>query len=107
MTDSSPKMTNAFASLSKFRPKEQPAEGPPAEDVRRVADLHGFVQQNMGGAQAKKINKHEANATKEPMTAGTVRVRLADWNRFQAYCLANRYPAWVAFEQLVKHLPDE
>lgn len=106
-------MTDPFADLASFEakpktPRERRAPRPLVDDekaaVREVAEEHGFVVESHGPPARRYFRKPGAKSA--PTMNASMRVRIEDWNRFQAWCAANRYNAREGFEALVANLPE-
>lgn len=100
--------TDPFAALGTFAPKERPPETatPEKAAVEEVAERHGFSARNFGPDTERKRYFRKPGERGAAMTQAGIRVRISDWNKFQAFCQANRLTAGEGFEELVKRLPE-
>jgi hypothetical protein len=98
-------ITNTFAdlagSLDVFAPKQQShnAEPPPtATQIEQVAQQAGFVINN--NPVVRKALKSGRVASKDKAQPMTLRIRVADWNKFSLFCARNEYTVAEGFERL-------
>lgn len=93
-----------FASLNEFKPKETPvAPAPSSSEVRRIAEDHGFTTENNPLQRRYFRRPGERSA---PMMNASLRVQIADWNKFQAFCERRGFTARKGFEYLVSLLDE-
>lgn len=96
----------AGGDLDDFAPKPKaPSQSappvPPAPTTRqleRVGQDHGFTVDNL--PISRKLLKSGRAATKDRAQPMTLRIRVADWNRFSAFCERNGYTVADGFEKL-------
>lgn len=99
------KITNSFedlagGNLDVFAPKSPHPEvpGPSASQLERVAKDQGFNVDNLPITRKPlKSGRVAGRDRPEPMT---LRIRVADWNRFSAFCERNGYTVADGFERL-------
>ena len=91
----------AGGSLDDFtpKPKAPAAHVPTAQQLERVAEEHGFAIVN--NPMTRKALKGGRVASKDRAQPMTLRLRVADWNRFSAFCERNGHTVADGFEQLV------
>ena len=98
-------ITNTFKDLAGggldvFTPKapipEVPA--PTAQQLERVAANQGFTVDNL--PVTRKLLKSGRVASKERAQPMTLRIRVADWNKFSVFCERNGYTVAEGFERL-------
>lgn len=83
------------------KPKAPSLSAPPAPTTRqleRVGQDHGFTVDNL--PVSRKPLKSGRAATKDRAQPMTLRIRVADWNRFSAFCERNGYTVADGFEKL-------
>ena len=99
------KITNSFEELAGghldvFAPKSPNPDvpGPSTSQLEKVAKDHGFNLDNLPLARKPlKSGRVAGRDRPEPMT---LRIRVADWNRFSAFCERNGYTVADGFERL-------
>jgi hypothetical protein len=98
-------ITNTFAnlagSLDVFAPKPQthaPAPAPTATQIERVAEQEGFRINN--NPVVRRTLKSGRVASKDKAQPMTLRIRVADWNKFSSFCVRNDYTVAEGFERL-------
>ena len=90
----------AGGDLDVFTPKPQQPETP-SHNPRRlehIAEEQGFTVDNM--PITRKLLKSGRVASKDKAQPMTLRIRVADWNRFSAFCERNGYTVAEGFEKL-------
>jgi hypothetical protein len=99
--------TDPFASLADFAPKPTPAAetAPPSARVADLAERHGFSIDNF----EEKPRPFEARrVSRKPKTlAKTIRIRVADWNKFVKFCIDTNCTAAEGFALLTASLPPD
>lgn len=87
-------------SLDDFTPKPKTLEVnlPSTFQLERVAEAQGFALDN--NPVARKALKSGRVASKDRAQPMTLRIRVADWNRFSAFCERNGYTVAEGFERL-------
>lgn len=90
----------AGGSLDDFTPKPKAPETqtPSANQLERVAAEQGFAINNH--PLTRKALKSGRVASKDRAQPMTLRIRVADWNRFSAFCERNGYTVAEGFERL-------
>ncbi len=90
----------AGGSLDDFAPKPKASEvpAPSAQLLERVAEQQGFAIDN--NPVARKALKSGRVASKDRAQPMTLRIRVADWNRFSAFCERNGHTVAEGFERL-------
>ena len=90
----------AGGSLDDFapKPKAQVPPVPSAFQLERVAAEQGFAIDNH--PVARKALKSGRVASKDRAQPMTLRIRVADWNRFSAFCERNGHTVADGFERL-------
>jgi len=114
---STPTRSNPFASidtLDDFQPKSTLADAPAALDTPNRpsrAEQKAIVSQ-LAQESGFKINNFEETPlpakrkTPEPKTfLKTLRIQVADWNKFQLWCNDHDYSHKKGFQLLVESLP--
>ncbi len=98
-------ITNTFKDLAGgdldvFMPKVQSTElaVPTAHQLERVAKDEGFTVDNL--PVTRKLLKSGRVASKDRAQPMTLRIRVADWNKFSAFCERNGYTVAEGFERL-------
>lgn len=97
-------ITNSFKDLAGdldvFTPKTKAsiAAAPTAQQLERVGQEQGFTVDNL--PISRKLLKSGRVASKDKAQPMTLRIRVADWNRFSAYCERNGYTVAEGFEKL-------
>ena len=98
-------ITNSFKDLAGGdldvfapKPKALTTPGPTAQQLERVAQDQGFTLDNL--PVARKLLKSGRVASKDKAQPMTLRIRVADWNRFSAFCERNGYTVAEGFEKL-------
>ena len=98
-------MSNTFkdlsgGSLDDFapKPKAQAPEAPSVQSLQRMAEEQGFAIDNH--PVARKALKSGRVASKDRAQPMTLRIRVADWNRFSAFCERNGHTVAEGFERL-------
>lgn len=98
-------MSNTFkdlagGSLDDFAPrtKAPDLQVPSVPQLERVAEEQGFVIDNH--PIARKALKSGRVASKDRAQPMTLRIRVADWNRFSAFCERNGHTVAEGFERL-------
>lgn len=90
----------AGGSLDDFAPKpvapDVPAPSP--QLLERVAEQQGFAIDN--NPITRKALKSGRVASKDRAQPMTLRIRVADWNRFSAFCERNGHTVAEGFERL-------
>jgi hypothetical protein len=103
-------ITNSFkdlvGDLDVFTPKQKSLDSPAptAQRLERVGQDQGFTVDNL--PVSRKLLKSGRVASKDKAQPMTLRIRVADWNRFSAFCERNGYTVAEAFEKL-STLADE
>jgi hypothetical protein len=99
------KITNSFKDLAGGdldvftpKPKSQGTPAPTAKQLERVGQDQGFTVDNL--PIARKLLKSGRVASKDKAQPMTLRIRIADWNRFSAFCERNGYTVADGFEKL-------
>lgn len=90
----------AGGSLDDFTPKHKTTDvqTPSAHQLERVAEQQGFAINNLPVTRrALKSGRVASKDRAEPMS---LRIRVADWNRFSAFCERNGYTVAEGFERL-------
>jgi hypothetical protein len=99
--------TDPFAALADFTPKQPPVAEvvPAAAQVATLAEKHGFSINNF----EEKPRPFEARrVSRTPKTiAKTIRLRVADWNKFVKFCMDNNCTAAEGFSLLTSSLPTD
>ncbi|SNT35203.1 hypothetical protein SAMN05421770_10859 [Granulicella rosea] len=111
--------TDPFADLADFAPKPKPAVAPKpapipvapapalvneAAGLTILAEKHGFSINNLEEQRRTFRGRRSSRAPKTmPIT---MRVRVADWNRFQEFCELNEYTVAEGFELLARMIPQ-
>jgi hypothetical protein len=99
--------TDPFATLADFTPKQPPtaAFAPPPEQVSSLAEKHGFSINNL---EEKPRPFESRRVSRAPKTlAKTIRLRVADWNKFVKFCMDNNCTAAEGFSLLTASLPPD
>jgi hypothetical protein len=98
-------ITNTFKDLAGgdlgvFTPKPATPElpAPTAHQLERVAVEQGFNVDNL--PITRKALKSGRVASKDRAQPMTLRIRVADWNKFSAFCERNGYTVAEGFERL-------
>ena len=98
-------ITNSFKDLAGGdldvftpKPKPQAVPAPTAQQLEHVAQDQGFTLDNL--PVPRKLLKSGRVASKERAQPMTLRIRVADWNRFSAFCERNGYTVAEGFEKL-------
>ena len=96
-------ISNTFkdlGSLDDFAPKPKllDVKPPSAFQLERVAEEQGFAIDN--NPVTRKALKSGRVASKDRAQPMTLRIRVADWNRFSAFCERNGYTVAEGFERL-------
>lgn len=98
-------MSNTFkdlagGSLDDFVPKSKAPDRqvPSVQQLERIADAQGFAIDNH--PVARKALKSGRVASKDRAQPMTLRIRVADWNRFSAFCERNGHTVAEGFERL-------
>ena len=99
--------TDPFATLADFTPKQPPmAEtAPPASQVNSHAEQHGFSISNFE-EKARPFESRRVSRTPKTL-AKTIRLRVADWNKFVKLCMENNCTAAEGFSLLTASLPPD
>ena len=99
------KITNTFKDLAGgdldvFTPKGPVPEipAPSVQQLERVAIDHGFVVDNL--PVTRKLLKSGRVSSKDRAQPMTLRIRVADWNKFSVFCERNGYTVAEGFERL-------
>jgi hypothetical protein len=99
------KITDTFRDLSggdldMFTPKPvvPNAAAPPVRQLERLAEEQGFAIDNH--PPTRKALKSGRVASKDRAQPMTLRIRVADWNRFSAFCERNGHTVAEGFERL-------
>jgi hypothetical protein len=74
--------------LADFKPRplsEPHSAAPPPILVERAAEAHGFTLNNFPPPKRKTLRTGRV-ASKDKTEAMTLRLRIADWNRFSTFC---------------------
>jgi hypothetical protein len=104
-------ITNTFRDLAggdldMFTPKP-PAPtniAPPVHQLERLAEEQGFALDNH--PPARKALKSGRVASKDRAQPMTLRIRVADWNKFSAFCERNGHTVAEGFERLAALAAD-
>ena len=90
----------AGGSLDDFAPKAKApdVQVPSAQLLERVAEQQGFTIDN--NPVTRKALKSGRVASKDRAQPMTLRIRVADWNRFSAFCERNGHTVAEGFERL-------
>lgn len=90
----------AGGSLDDFTPKTKvpDVQSPSALQLERVAEQQGFAIDNH--PVTRKALKSGRVASKDRAQPMTLRIRVADWNRFSAFCERNEHTVAEGFERL-------
>ncbi len=90
----------AGGSLDDFTPKLKTPdmEIPSARQLERVAEEQGFAIDNH--PTMRKALKSGRVASKDRAQPMSLRIRVADWNRFSAFCERSGYTVAEGFERL-------
>ncbi len=103
-------------SLEDFKPK------PPSENVAAPTETSRVVAKSSEKSKLAKLAVSEGftinNFDVEPLPARienddkktflkTIRIHVADWNKFQTWCHENRYTHKKGFEALTETLPEQ
>ena len=90
----------AGGSLDDFAPKIKATDVPvpSAHLLERVAEQQGFAIDNH--PIARKALKSGRVASKDRAQPMTLRIRIADWNRFSVFCERNGHTVAEGFERL-------
>ena len=98
-------MSNRFkdlagGSLDDFAPKSKTPDlpNPSVQQLERVAENQGFAIDNH--PVTRKALKSGRVASKDRAQPMTLRIRVADWNRFSAFCERNDHTVAEGFERL-------
>ncbi len=98
-------ITNSFKDLAGGdldvftpKPKSTVTPAPTAQLLERVAQDQGFTVDNL--PVSRKLLKSGRVASKDKAQPMTLRIRVADWNRFSAFCERNGYTVAEGFEKL-------
>ena len=103
-------ITNSFKDLAGdldvFAPKPHTSQAPAptAQQLERVGHQQGFTVDNQ--PVSRKLLKSGRVASKDKAQPMTLRIRVADWNRFSTFCERNGYTVAEGFEKL-SSLADE
>jgi hypothetical protein len=91
------------AELAAFTPKKKtvaPEEPEEEAGLTILAEKHGFSINNL---EEKRRSFRSRRAPRVPKTMPiTMRVRVADWNKFQIYCEEGNYTVAQGFERLMQ-----
>jgi hypothetical protein len=90
----------AGGDLEMFTPKSVAPNAvvPPVRQLERLAEEQGFAIDNH--PPARKALKSGRVASKDRAQPMTLRIRVADWNRFSAFCERNGHTVAEGFERL-------
>ena len=90
----------AGGSLDDFapKPKEPDVQAPSSQQLDIVAEQQGFVIDNH--PVKRKALKSGRVASRDRAQPMTLRIRVADWNRFSAFCERNGHTVAEGFERL-------
>ncbi len=90
----------AGGDLDVFTPKPKERETPShnAQQLEHIAEEQGFTVDNM--PITRKLLKSGRVASRDKAQPMTLRIRVADWNRFSAFCERNGYTVAEGFEKL-------
>ena len=90
----------AGGSLSDFAPKPKAldAQIPSVHQLEHIAEQHGFAIDNQ--QVTRKALRSGRVASKDRAQPMTLRIRVADWNRFSAFCERNGHTVADGFERL-------
>jgi len=98
-------MSNTFkvltvGDLDDFAPKPKTTniDVPSAKQLERIAEEQGFAIDNH--PVVRKALKSGRVASKDRAQPMTLRIRVADWNRFSAFCERNGHTVADGFERL-------
>lgn len=95
--DFAPKAKKQETSLSSVRK-------PSTSQLERVSQSEGFLIDNH--PVQRKALKSGRNATKDRPQPMSLRIRVADWNKFSAFCERNEYSVADGFARLAELLDD-
>src|ERR1700712_5014157 len=90
----------SLGDLDMFTPKP-PTQTPltqPARQLERLAEEQGFALDNH--PPTRKTLKSGRVASKDRPQPMTLRIRVADWNRFSGFCERNGHTVAEGFERL-------
>ena len=99
--------TDPFATLADFAPKQPPTTEvtAPTTQATSLAEKHGFSINNF---EEKPRSFETRRVSRTPKTlAKTVRIRVADWNKFVKFCTENNCTAAEGFSLLTASLPRD
>ena len=97
-------ITNSFRDLAGdlevFTPKlkSQIAPAPTMQQLERVGQEQGFTVDNL--PVSRRLLKSGRVASKDKAQPMTLRIRVADWNRFSGFCERNGFTVAEGFEKL-------
>lgn len=95
-------ISNSFKDLAGdldvFTPKAKAPDVPVSNELERVSLEQGFTVDNY--PVSRKLLKSGRVASKNKAQPMTLRIRVADWNRFSAFCERNGYTVAEGFEKL-------
>ncbi len=98
-------ITNTFKDLARdlemFTPKKVIVASEPlpsSRQLERLAEQEGFAINNQ--PVVRKALKSGRVASKDKAQPMTLRIRIADWNKFSAFCERNEYTVAEGFERL-------
>jgi hypothetical protein len=97
-------ITNSFKDLAGdldvFTPKQKALDSsaPTAQQLEQVGQDQGFTVDNL--PVSRRLLKSGRVASKDKAQPMTLRIRVADWNRFSAFCERNGYTVAEGFERL-------
>jgi hypothetical protein len=104
-------ITNTFRDLAggdldMFTPKPPTPSPlvPPVRQLERLAEEQGFALDNH--PPARKALKSGRVASKDRAQPMTLRIRVADWNRFSGFCERNGHTVAEGFERLAALADD-
>jgi hypothetical protein len=80
------------------KPKTSDIKPPSVYQLERVAEEQGFAIDN--NPITRKALKSGRVASKDRAQPMTLRIRVADWNRFSAFCERNGHTVAEGFERL-------
>lgn len=90
----------AGGGLDDFTPKlnTADAEAPSAKQLERIAEDHSFAINNH--PVTRKALKSGRAASRDRAQPMTLRIRVADWNKFSSFCERNGHTVADGFERL-------
>ncbi len=98
-------ITNSFQDLAGGdldvfvpKPKSTATPVPTPQQLERVGQDQGFTLDNL--PVSRKLLKSGRVASRDKAQPMTLRIRVADWNRFSAFCERNGYTVADGFEKL-------